>query len=56
MGDTIVVMGGICLSTLSSQPNVNLKTAEWLVLGENSWKKLPAMHHERVGASACVQP
>ena len=32
------------------------KTAEYLVLGEDSWKKLPPMHYERAGATACVLP
>ena len=33
-----------------------LKTAEYLVLGEDSWKKLPDMHCRRAGATACVIP
>ncbi|CAB4028306.1 CPXV215 [Paramuricea clavata] len=60
MGDTIVVMGGnsgdeIIYSPLSERP-VNPKTAEYLVLGEDTWKNLPLMHHERVGATACLLP
>jgi hypothetical protein len=59
MGDTIIVMGGNSknLESQSEFPlSLKLKTAEYLVLGENSWKKLPSMHCERAGASACVQP
>ena len=50
MGGTIVVFGG------ESKDEEELKTAEYLVLGENSWKKLPPMQCERVGATACVLP
>ena len=53
MGDTIVVFGG---ESRNKGENVYLKTAEYLVLGENTWKKLPPMHYERTGATACVLP
>jgi hypothetical protein len=61
MGDTIVVMGGnsaddIGVTTVTSARPVNPKTAEYLVLGEDTWKNLPSMHHERVGATACLLP
>ena len=53
MGDTIVVFGG---ESINEDETVNLKTAEYLVLGENKWKKLPPMQYERMGATACVLP
>ena len=53
MGDTIVVCGG---ESRNQGHYVNLKTVEYLVLGENTWKKLPSMHYERAGATACVLP
>jgi hypothetical protein len=53
MGDTIVVMGGI---SENQNRYVKVKTAEYLVLGENAWKKLPPMHYERSGATACLLP
>jgi ABC-type sugar transport system ATPase subunit len=63
MGDTIVVMGGGDLTQDTSflddqyyRNTVNHTTAEYLVLGENKWKELPPMHHERVGATACLLP
>ena len=33
-----------------------LNTVEYLVLGDNTWKKLPPMHCKRAGATACVLP
>ena len=62
MGDTIVVMGGRSIIVVmggrrdNSYRSVNLKTAEYLVLGDNTWKKLPPMHLERGGATACLLP
>lgn len=54
MGDTIVVFGGY---SRNEQGGTScLKTAEYLVLGENKWKKLPTMHYERTDATACVLP
>ena len=55
----IVVMGGNSRNTifpLKSERNVNPITAEYLVLGEDKWKKLPPMHYERDGATACLLP
>lgn len=52
MGKTIVVFGG----ESRNEHYVSLKTAEYLVLGENTWKKLPPMHRGRAGATACVLP
>ena len=49
--DVIVVMGGKS-SKLSGSA---LKTAEYLVLGQDSWHELPAMHLAREGATASVQ-
>ena len=54
MGDTIVVFGGN--SRNEQDETVYLKTAEYLVLGENKWKKLPPMHYGRAGATACILP
>lgn len=54
MGDTIVVFGGKSRDQRGHDSKV--KTVEYLVLGENSWKKLPPMHYERAGATACVLP
>ena len=45
--DVIVVMGG--------KSDSALKTAEYLVLGQDSWHELPAMHLAREGATASVQ-
>jgi hypothetical protein len=53
MGDTIVAMGGY---TVNQNRSVKTKTAEYLVLGENTWKKLPPMHCDRAGATACPFP
>ena len=47
-------MGGN--SELQSERTVKLKTAEYLVLGEDKWMRFPPMHCERAGATACVQP
>ena len=51
MGDVIVVMGGQS-GGISSGPK--LKTVEYYVIGDSAWQKLPSMHHERRGATACV--
>ena len=51
--DTIAVFGGYSNTGLA---NTILKTAEYLVLGENTWKKLPPMHYERASPTACVLP
>ena len=51
MGDTIVAIGGE-----RSDGRYQMKTAEYLVLGEEKWKNLPQMHCERAGATACVVP
>ncbi|CAB4023727.1 RING finger 151-like [Paramuricea clavata] len=59
MGDMIVVMGGNsrnAIFPLKPERNVNPITAEYLVLGEDRWKKLPPMHYERDGATACLLP
>ena len=54
MGDTIIVFGGG--SENERGRIVSTSSAEYLVLGENTWKKLPPMHCERVYATACVLP
>ena len=48
MGDKLIAIGG--------RRSQALKTAEYLVLGEDTWRKLPEMHEGRVGATACVIP
>jgi hypothetical protein len=55
MRDTIVVAGGETVLDKSNQ-TVNLKTVEYLVIGEDRWKELPQMHFERAGATACLMP
>ena len=42
MGDTVVAVGE--------------RTAEYLVLGEKAWKKLPPMNSYARGTTACVLP
>ena len=54
MRDTIVVFGGESRNQKGHYAEV--MTAEYLVLGESTWKKLPPMHYERAGATACVLP
>ena len=54
MGDTIVVIGGETVGEFNQ--TVSLKTAEYLVLGEDTWKELPPMHFERAGATAACLP
>ena len=46
MGDVVVVMGGY--------NNGSLNTAEYYVIGEAAWQKLPAMNLARYGATSCV--
>ena len=46
MGDVIVVMGG--------NNDENLNTAEYYVIGDSAWQKLPAMNLARFSATACV--
>ena len=54
VGNTVVAIGG--RSEDERCEEINLKTVEYLVLGENSWKRLPSMHCERAGAAACFLP
>ena len=54
MRDTIVVLGGESRNQKNQYAEV--RTAEYLVLGESTWKKLPPMHYERASATACVLP
>ena len=54
MQDTIVAVGGETVDEFNQ--TVSLKTAEYLVLGEDKWKELPQMHFERAGATACLLP
>jgi hypothetical protein len=58
LGDTIIVAGGMKTGYRQNLESYQLsvKTAEYLVLGEDTWKKLPEMHKSRVGASACLLP
>ena len=51
LGDVIVVMGGQSVCTILSP---KLKTVEYYVIGDSAWQELPSMHHERMGATACV--
>ena len=53
--DTVIAIGGHSRSE-NDKRFVNLKTAEYLVLGEESWKKLPPMNRERAGATALRCP
>lgn len=52
MGDKLIAIGGENIGRRSQ----TLKTAEYLVLGEDTWRKLPEMHEERAGSTACVIP
>ena len=52
MGNKLVAIGGEN-EVMRPRP---LKTAEYLVLGEDTWRKLPDMHCPRAGATACVIP
>lgn len=52
MGNKLIAIGG----ETEDRRSHALKTAEYLVLGEDTWKKLPDMHYERAGATACVIP
>ena len=54
MGDTIIAIGGSTRDRRSK--DVAIKTAECLVLGEDTWKELPQMHFGRYGATACLLP
>ena len=52
VGDVIVVMGGGAKSTnYTPQP---LKTVEYYVIGDTTWRELPAMNQARAKATACV--
>ena len=52
MGNKLIAIGG----ENGDRRSQALKTAEYLVLGENAWKKLPDMHCERAGPTACLIP
>jgi hypothetical protein len=54
MGNVVVAIGGCAEDERCEE--INLKTAEYLVIGEKSWKRLPPMHCERAGAAACFLP
>ena len=54
MQDAIVAVGGETMGEFNQ--TVSLKTAEFLVLGEDEWKDLPQMYFERAGATACFLP
>ena len=54
VGNTVVAIGGCSEDERCEE--INLKTVEYLVLGENSWKRLPSMHCGRAGAAACFLP
>ncbi|CAB3977822.1 TNF receptor-associated factor family DDB_G0272829-like [Paramuricea clavata] len=52
LGDVIVVMGGEAKGTnYTTQP---LKTVEYYVIGDTTWRELPAMNQARAKATACV--
>ena len=53
MGDVIVVMGGTANHPINGVCT-HLDTVEYYVMGEDSWRQLPAMNLARYGASACV--
>ncbi|XP_028407438.1 uncharacterized protein LOC114530057 [Dendronephthya gigantea] len=55
MGDTIIAIGGTSKSK-DGRGYTSLKTAEYLVLGEETWKSLPPMNCERAGATALLAP
>ena len=52
MGDVIVVMGGSNNGPLMVPTSLN--TAEYYVIGEAAWQKLPAMNLARCCATSCV--
>ena len=57
MGDVIVVMGGLTTDPNSLQlhsVDTDIDTVEYYVIGDNEWKKLPAMNESRIHATACV--
>ena len=58
MGDVIVVMGGKIRDRSSRRGNYNmtqyLNTVEYYVMGDTTWRELPAMNVARGHATACV--
>jgi hypothetical protein len=60
MGDVIVVMGGeirtqnVNVSYRSHFTTTQLKTVEYYVIGDTTWRKLPAMNGTGARATACV--
>ncbi|CAB4007278.1 RING finger 151-like isoform X2 [Paramuricea clavata] len=56
MGDKIIAIGGRTYSSENHNYKIPLNTVEYMVLGEDRWKKLPAMHCHREGATVCLLP
>ncbi|CAB4024496.1 E3 ubiquitin- ligase NRDP1 [Paramuricea clavata] len=61
MGDKIIAIGGRTYSSENHHHQMfhcqtPLNTVEYMVLGEDRWKKLPAMHCQREDATACLLP
>ena len=54
--NTIVVFGGKSEIPWGDFDFMTLNAVEYLVLGDNTWKKLPPMHYKRSGSTACVLP
>ena len=55
MGDVIVVMGGHITVEYARHDEIeDVDTVEYYVMGDNKWKKLPAMNRGRNNATACV--
>ena len=56
MGDVIVVMGGeiVAKNAYGNTYTTQLKTVEYYVMGDTTWRELPPMNHERGKATACV--
>lgn len=56
MGDKIIAIGGRTYSSENHRHQTPLNTVEYMVLGEDRWEKLPAMHCQREDATACLLP
>ena len=55
MGDVIVVMGGKTIKNDRGRRYPDpLQTAEYYVIGDTTWRELPAMNMARAGATAIV--
>ena len=58
MGDVVVVMGGrltkVNVNDYRYRRTVYLKTVEYYVIGDTTWRKLPDMNSTADNATACV--